>query len=197
MYPPTSENLINAFKEQADPTKTDATFNNIVQKAEDLEKANPDPHRQFSDLMTAIGTNNIQPYFPYVDVANEERPTYALLNMLQRKTSGKIKLGIDLQGGTQFLVSLDTNHMVTTDTNGAKTAMATDERQRLVTQAAEVLRRRVDNIGVAEPVIQPAGETHILIQLPGLSQANQDEARRNINGRRILNFGWSTRRARN
>ena len=81
-------------------------------KREAAEKANPDPHRQFGDLMTAIGTNDIQPYFPYFDVRNEEHPTYALLNLLQRKAAGKIKLGLDLQGGTEFLVSLDTNHMV-------------------------------------------------------------------------------------
>ena len=108
-----------------------------------------------------------------LDMRNEERPTYAILNVLQREASGKIKLGLDLQGGTQFLVSLDTNHLVTVDTNGNATgAMPDAERQRLVSQAAEVLRRRVDNLGVAEPVIQPAGEDHILIQLPGLSQAN-------------------------
>ena len=60
--------------------------------------------------------------------------------------------------------------------------------QRLVSQAAEVLRRRVDSLGVAEPVIQPAGENHILIQLPGLSQANQDEARKNIQKAAYLEF---------
>ena len=51
-----------------------------------------------------------------------------------------------------------------------------------------MLRRRVDNLGVAEPVIQPAGEDHILIQLPGLTQANQDEARKNIQKAAYLEF---------
>ena len=92
------------------------------QKAQACEKADPDPHRQFGELMAAIGTNDIRPYFPYMDVHNEERPTYALLNLLQQKAAGKIKLGLDLQGGTQFLVSLDTNHIVALDTNGNKTA---------------------------------------------------------------------------
>jgi SecD/SecF fusion protein len=189
MYPPTSDNLISFFNDQADATKVDATFKQIVANAQASEKADPDPHHQFSELIAAIGTNNIQPYFPYIDVRNEERPTYMLLNMLQRKAAGKIKLGLDLQGGTQFLVSLDTNHMMTVDTNGNKVApMESAERQRLVTQAAEVLRRRVDNLGVAEPVIQPAGENHILIQLPGLTQANQDEAKANIQKAAYLEF---------
>jgi SecD/SecF fusion protein len=186
IYPPTSQNLIVEFSDQADPTKEDATFRQIVQTAEALEKADPDPHRQFADLRTAIGTNDIRPYFPFADVKGEEDPTYALLNQLQRRAAGKIKLGLDLQGGTEFLVSLDTNHIQLTDTNAAKASSV--ERQRLVSQAAEVLRRRVDRLGVAEPVIQPEGENHIMIQLPGLSQANQDEAMKNIKQAAYLEF---------
>ncbi|MGO8699404.1 MAG: protein translocase subunit SecD [Limisphaerales bacterium] len=189
IYPPSNQNLITTFADQADPAKKDATFNKIVDTALELQKANPDPHRQFSNLREAIGTNNVQPYFPLLDVRNDDNPTYSILNALQRRAAGKIKLGLDLQGGTQFLVSLDTNHLVVTDTNSSKTSlMASDERQRLVSQAAEVLRRRVDGLGVAEPVIQPQGENHIAIQLPGLSQAAQDEAKINIRKAAYLEF---------
>jgi SecD/SecF fusion protein len=189
IYPPSSRDLISEFREQADPAKEDAAFTKIVDKALALQKADPDPHRQFSNLQQAIGTNNIQPYFPLLDVRNEDRPTYAILNVVQRRAAGKIKLGLDLQGGTQFLVSLDTNHMMVVDSNDNKSSlMPAEERQRLVSQAAEVLRRRVDNLGVAEPVIQPAGENHIIIQLPGLSQAAQDEAKTNIRKAAYLEF---------
>jgi SecD/SecF fusion protein len=188
IYPPTSRDLIHVFQDQADPAKVDTNFTAIVGQAEALAKANPDPQLEFGDLMTAIGTNDIQRYFPYIDVHTDTHPTYAVLNALQRKAAGKIKLGLDLQGGTEFLVSLDTNHLVDVDTNGNKTAMRADERQRLVSQAVEVLRHRVDNLGVAEPVIQPVGLDHIMIQLPGLSQAAQDEARRNIQKAAYLEF---------
>ena len=186
MNPPTSRNLIAEFNDQADLTKTNAVFKKIVQTAQALEKADPDPHRQFGELMTAIGTNDIRPFFPYLDVRTEEHPTYAILNLLQRKAAGKIKLGLDLQGGTEFKVSLNTNHIELADTNAAKSSSS--ERQRLVSQAAEVLRHRVDRLGVAEPVIQPEGENYIMIQLPGLSQANQDEARNNIQKAAYLEF---------
>jgi SecD/SecF fusion protein len=186
IYPPTSQNLITEFSDQADSTKQDATFRKIVSDAQTLEKADPDPHLEFNQLLTAIGTNDIRTYFQYYDVRQEENPTYAILNLLQRKALGKIKLGLDLQGGTEFKVSLDTNHIRTVDTNAA--AATSTERLRLVSQAAEVLRRRVDSLGVAEPVIQPEGENHILIQLPGLSQASQDEARNNILKAAYLEF---------
>jgi SecD/SecF fusion protein len=186
IYPPTTQNLITEFSDQADPGKADATFKKILANAQALEKADPDPHRQFGDLLTAIGTNDIRPYFPYLDMHQEEHPTYAILNLLQRKAAGKIKLGLDLQGGTEFLVSLDTNHIQAIDTNAAQASAG--ERLRLVSQAAEVLRHRVDRLGVAEPVIQPEGENHIMIQLPGLSQASQDEARNNIQKAAFLEF---------
>jgi SecD/SecF fusion protein len=187
MYPPTTRDLVTEFKQRADSTKEDATFNKIVEKARGLESQKPDPQRQFTDLSQAIGTNDIRPYFPYFDVRSEENPTYAILNLLQRKAAGKVKLGLDLQGGTQFLVSLDTNHIEGTDTNASRISQS-EERQRMVSQAAEVLRRRVDGLGVAEPVIQPSGENHISIQLPGLSQSAQDEARKNIQKAAYLEF---------
>jgi SecD/SecF fusion protein len=187
MYPPTNRDLIQEFRDQADQTKINTNFTAIVTRAEELEKADPAPQKQFSELMTAIGTNSIAPYFPYIDVHNEERPTYTILSLLQHKAAGKIKLGLDLQGGTQFLVSLDTNHITMLDTNKSSMTVAA-EHQRLVSQAAEVLRHRVDSLGVAEPIIQPQGANHILIQLPGLSQADQDTARTNISKAAYLEF---------
>src|SRR5271163_775882 len=85
IYPPTNRNLIQEFKDQADAVKVDTNFTRIVAQAEALEKANPEPQQQFVNLMTAIGTNDIRPYFPYIDVHSEERPTYAILNLLQKK----------------------------------------------------------------------------------------------------------------
>src|SRR5438105_3582379 len=118
VYPPTGRDLVQIFKEQADPSKVDTNLTAIVTMAQELQKQNPDPQRAFGNLMQAIGTNDITKYFPYVDLRAEKNPTYALLNRVQKKAAGKIKLGLDLQGGTQFLVSLDTNKMVRVDTNG-------------------------------------------------------------------------------
>ena len=187
MYPLTNQSLIREFQNKADYSANKATFDEIVKKATDLQTAKPDPTREFSDLQTAIGTNDIQQYFPYYNVKGQENPTYTLLNILQRKAAGKIHLGLDLQGGTEFRVSLDTNHISATDTNH-NTVNAADERKRLVSQAITILRSRVDSMGVAEPVIAAAGENEISIQLPGLSQAAQDEARTKIQKAAFLEF---------
>jgi SecD/SecF fusion protein len=62
------------------------------------------------------------------------------------------------------------------------------EREAALSQAVEVLRRRVDRLGVAEPVIQPVGEDQILVQLPGLGAAEMDSARRQVQQAAFLEF---------
>ena len=187
MYPLSNRSLIAEFAKRADYNSLDTNFTSITNRAWNLQKERPDPSREFNDLLEAIGTNDIQKYFPYNNVKGQENPTYALLNVLQKKAAGKIHLGLDLQGGTEFRVSLGTNHVSATDTNHA-VGNVSAERQRLISQAITILRNRVDSMGVAEPVITPAGENEISIQLPGLSQAAQDEARIKIQKAAFLEF---------
>ena len=54
------------------------------------------------------------------------------------------------------------------------------------TQALEVIRNRIDSLGVSEPSIQRQGETSILIQLPGLK--DRDSAINAIGTQAVLEF---------
>jgi SecD/SecF fusion protein len=185
IYPPTSRDLIQEFSSRAE--NQDAAFTNILQRLAPMQTARPD--REFANLSDAIGTNDIQNYFPSIAAKNELYPTTYILNQIQRDASGKIKLGLDLQGGTSFLVEMDTNALAkaqdTSDTNHV--ANASDVSGAL-SQAVEVLRKRVDAFGVAEPVIQPAGGNQILIQLPGLSQSVKESAKEQIQKAAYLEF---------
>jgi len=97
IYPPTARDLVQQFAERAE--NTDAAFTNILEQVATLDAARPD--REFANLQDAIGTNDIQKYFRNAIVAdNELYPTTFILNQIQRDASGKIKLGLDLQGGT-------------------------------------------------------------------------------------------------
>jgi SecD/SecF fusion protein len=173
VYPPTSRDLVQEFESRA--AGRDATFAGILAQLGPLQQARPD--RGFANLLEAIGTNDIQPYFRFVDAKNQPDPNTYILNQLQRDAAGKIKLGLDLQGGTSFLVEMDTNNLANPDdASGA------------LSQAVEVLRKRIDQFGVAEPVIQPAGGNRILIQLPGLSEAVKESAKTQIQKPAYLEF---------
>jgi SecD/SecF fusion protein len=73
-------------------------------------------------------------------------------------TSKELKLGLDLQGGSQIQLEVDYEDLELSD----------KEKQDAVKTALEIIRNRIDQFGVSEPSIQPVGENRILIQLPGL-----------------------------
>ena len=187
---PKSRDLVTVFKARA--VNRDANFTNILERLQPLQAARPE--REFSNLQEAIGTDNITTNFPFFNAKNKVHQTTFILNELQRQASGQIKLGLDLQGGTSFLVEMDTNNLVyiesVTNKNTGLAEMVTNRLgvEGALSQAVEVLRKRVDAFGVAEPIIQPAGGNRILIQLPGLSEAVKAEARTNIQKSAYLEF---------
>jgi SecD/SecF fusion protein len=75
----------------------------------------------------------------------------------------KIALGLDIQGGTSFLIRLKPGEK---QINKA-----------MLDQAVEVIRKRVDYFGASEPIISPVGNDRILVQIPGLDTAKIQEAR--------------------
>jgi SecD/SecF fusion protein len=172
IYPPASRNLAQEFSRRAQ--NQDAVFKDIVTQSAALQKAGTN---EFSAIQLATGTNDLQKYFPFIAAQNQVHPNLFILNRLQRDAAGKIKLGLDLQGGTSFLVEMDTTKL--SNTNETSSALS---------QAIEVLRKRIDRFGVAEPVIQSAGGNRILIQLPGLSQSDKDSAKSQIQKTAFLEF---------
>src|SRR5665213_17667 len=185
IYPPTSRDLVQEFARRAQ--NQDAAFKNILAETAALQKAGTD--NEFTALQIAAGTNDLQNYFKNVipGAANQIHPNTYILNRLQRDASGKIKLGLDLQGGTEFLVEMDTNVLFSADTNSIQQSRS-DLTSAALSQAIEVLRKRIDKFGVAEPVIQSAGGNRILIQLPGLSQSDKESAREQITKSAYLEF---------
>nr|WP_205614908.1 protein translocase subunit SecD [Streptomyces chartreusis] len=66
-----------------------------------------------------------------------------------------VRLGLDLRGGTQ--ITLETRSTATTEADRE----ATD-------RTMEVLRGRIDALGVAEPTLVRSGDHRILVELPGV-----------------------------
>ncbi len=70
----------------------------------------------------------------------------------------KINLGLDLQGGMHLLLKVDTSKL------SEKEAAGAPER------ALEIIRNRIDQLGVKEPSIQMQGKDQIIVQLPGVTE---------------------------
>ena len=68
----------------------------------------------------------------------------------------RLNLGLDLKGGTQTVLTVNT------------TGMSEKDAKEAVDGNMRIIRSRIDQFGVAEPVIQRSGENDILVQLPGV-----------------------------
>jgi SecD/SecF fusion protein len=122
-------------------------------------------------LTIAITTFCLASTYPPFD---QKRPDGTIIR------PGKIHLGLDLQGGTSFLIRLDP----ATGPDGSKRAITAS----MVEQAIEAIRKRVDQFGVSEPIITPQGNDRILVQIPGLDAGKIQEARNQLSAVAKLEF---------
>jgi SecD/SecF fusion protein len=70
------------------------------------------------------------------------------------------RLGLDLRGGTQIVLEAK---------DGPDRRVDGDT----VARTLEVLRRRVDQLGVAEPTLQRSGDRRVIVELPGVYDPRQ------------------------
>lgn len=78
-------------------------------------------------------------------------------------TEKRLKLGLDLQGGSQILLEVDYSDL----------KIPQKEKEEAVKSALQIIRNRIDQFGVAEPSIQRVGDNRIIVQLPGLKDPSR------------------------
>lgn len=77
-------------------------------------------------------------------------------DQLESVKQKSINLGLDLQGGIHLVLEVDPSKL------------SEDERSDVVERAKEVITNRIDQFGVAEPIIHREGEWRIVVELPGV-----------------------------
>lgn len=92
-------------------------------------------------------------------LAAEDRDPAAWMRLKKRA----IKLGLDLSGGMRVVMEVDKSKL-----NAAEARDAVD-------RAKEIIRNRVDQFGVSEPLIQKQGQDRIVIELPGITDVKRAE----------------------
>jgi len=105
----------------------------------------------------------IYPTFQVATMSSEERERLETedpdkFDALMAKT---IKRGLDLKGGMHLVLEVDDSQL------------KDDEKKDILDRALEIIRNRVDQFGVSEPIIQKQGARRIIVQLPGLQDAER------------------------
>jgi SecD/SecF fusion protein len=86
----------------------------------------------------------------------------------------RINLGLDLRGGMHLLLKVETEKI------------PENAREDAADRAMEVIRKRIDNYGVREPLIQKHGVDEIVVELPGFT--DRERARELIGKVALLEF---------
>ena len=137
--------------------------------ATDSERVKRGAGSALTVLLVAMGLLAFLPPFDIIkhDAAGKEMIDES--GNLVVTTPGKISLGIDLRGGTSFLIRLkpsETNPKPITNES--------------LDHAIEAIRKRVDSLGTSEPLIAPAPPDRILVQLPGVDPARKEAYRETL-----------------
>jgi preprotein translocase subunit SecD len=100
--------------------------------------------------------------FPRNSTVRERNAQGVMRDTVTRRVP--LKYGLDLQGGMHLTLTLDTSSVKSTN-------FAAD-----IDNAIIVLRKRVDEFGVSEPLIQKQGSNEIVVELPGLAEPARAKA---------------------
>ena len=107
-------------------------------------------------VATILGAVYLYPSYRFYTLSPAERQSLPAKQLSDLRRDA-LHLGLDLQGGMHLVLEVDRSRL------GPAEAKDAPER------AMEILRNRIDQFGVAEPLVQREGEDRIVIQLPGLT----------------------------
>ena len=91
-----------------------------------------------------------------ITIRERDPVTGVMRDTTERKVP--LKLGLDLQGGMHLALELDQSKQVSADP------------KRDLDLALTVLRKRIDEFGVTEPLIQKVGDSRLVVELAGITE---------------------------
>ena len=111
------------------------------------------------------------------------------------KHHGKVRLGLDLDGGTSFALELDRAELRARleeeNPDAPKADIDVMENQAVASAnetAVEIVRNRIDSLGTEEPVITKGQDGRIYVEIPGATAEQREQAERMIKSAAFLEF---------
>jgi SecD/SecF fusion protein len=110
---------------------------------------------------------DLSQFFPGIrledTLKNTDKRNTIILDELLRRSKRKLKLGLDLQGGIGVTYEADLGPKVAANLD-ANTA-----REQKLTKAIEIISKRINSLGVVEPLVRAVGSNRIEVQMPGIN----------------------------
>ena len=109
-------------------------------------------------LIVGLFAASVWALFPRTVVERVKRDGVFVYDTVRRVP---LKRGLDLQGGMHLTLEVD------------ESKQAVANKSEALDRALKVVRQRIDEFGVAEPVVQKAGNERIIVELPGIDDAER------------------------
>ncbi len=101
------------------------------------------------------------------DTSNIKKRNDQILTQLLKDSKGRIKYGLDLQGGLGFTLKIS---------DAANKNSTPYLRELSLQKVIEVINKRINGIGVSETITRPVGDDSVEILMPGLSSKDNPDA---------------------
>lgn len=111
-------------------------------------------------LIVALVAASVWALFPRTVVERVKRDGGFAYDTVRRVP---LKRGLDLQGGMHLALEVDESKQAVADKSDA------------LDRALKVVRTRIDEFGVSEPVVQKVGNDRIIVELPGIDDPKRAE----------------------
>src|SRR5687768_15998494 len=122
-------------------------------------------------IILALVAGSVWALFPRTVVERVKRNGEFVYDTVKRVP---LKKGLDLQGGMHLSLEIDESKGAIADKADA------------IDRALKVVRTRIDEFGVSEPVVQKAGNDRIIVELPGID--DRERAIQVVQGQAFLEF---------
>lgn len=112
-------------------------------------------------VIAALVAASLWALFPRTVVERVKRNGVFVTDTVQRVP---LRRGLDLQGGMHLTLEIDQSKGAVVNPSEA------------LDRAITVVRNRIDELGVAEPIVQKAGDDRVLVELPGVDDPERAQA---------------------
>ncbi len=167
-YPLTPRDFYKTFQSIL-RTSNDPVAEKVISEAKKMQQVNPTLYPSTA-LLQAADENGID--LKSHVVGKDINDNSDVISLIRKKAGSSIRLGLDLNGGVEFLLELIPDEKKASD--GSTVAVDTNfNRYRDI--AIEILRKRMEAQNIFETEISPAGGRYVSLRVPIVSKEEKNK----------------------
>ena len=133
----------------------------------------------------------------YITLPTNATPSNSMvISRVRQKSKGTMRLGLDLRGGTEFVLGFEADEISKEEDTEEGKDQDKDEEVRAPDQDPEeirdqiinIIKNRVNNLGLAHAQVKPIGPTTISLRMPSVTASEKADVRRTIKQTAKLTF---------